>query len=84
MRSAAAQHRGTKGNKYSAFGSPYNGMTQMSSAIIAAVKPSMEYAKLCMGMRLRNVRYSADQCVTSIDEASTGGGAYACNGTSGR
>jgi len=68
----------------SAFGSPYNGMTQMSSAIIAAVKPSMEYAKLCMGMRLRNVRYSADQCVTSIDEASTGGGAYACNGTSGR
>ena len=29
------------------------------SAIIVAVKPSVEYAKLCMGMRLGNARYSA-------------------------
>jgi hypothetical protein len=36
----------------SAFGSPFNGRTQTSSAIIVAVKPSMEYAKLCMDMRL--------------------------------
>jgi hypothetical protein len=29
------------------------------SAIIVAAKPSMKYAKLCMVMRLGNVRYSA-------------------------
>jgi hypothetical protein len=37
----------------------YNGMTQMSSVIIVTVKPSVEYAEVCMGMRLGNVRYSA-------------------------
>jgi hypothetical protein len=41
------------------FGAPYNGMTQTSPAIIVAIKPSMEYATLCMSMRLGNVRYSA-------------------------
>jgi hypothetical protein len=30
----------------------YNGMTQTTSAIIIAIKLSMEYAKLCMSMRL--------------------------------
>jgi hypothetical protein len=35
-------------------------MTQTSSAITVAIKPSMEYAKLCMSMRFGNVRYSAD------------------------
>jgi hypothetical protein len=34
-------------------------MTQTKLAIIAATKPSMEYAKLCMSMRLGNARYSA-------------------------
>jgi hypothetical protein len=34
-------------------------MVQTSSAIMVTVKPSMEYAELCMGMRLGNVRYSA-------------------------
>jgi hypothetical protein len=34
-------------------------MTQTSSAVIVAIKPSMEYAKLRMSMRLGNVRYSA-------------------------
>jgi hypothetical protein len=29
-------------------------MTQMSSVIIVTVKPSVEYAKLCMSMRLGN------------------------------
>jgi hypothetical protein len=29
-------------------------MTQTNSAIIAAIKPSMEYAKLCMSMCLGN------------------------------
>jgi hypothetical protein len=29
----------------------YNGMTQTSSANIAAIKPSMEYAAPCMSMR---------------------------------
>jgi hypothetical protein len=37
-------------------------MTQTSSAIVAAVKPAMEYAMLCMIMRLANARYSA-RCV---------------------
>ena len=36
-----------------------NEMTQMSSAIIVAVKCSMEYAKLCMGMHLGNARLPA-------------------------
>lgn len=36
----------------------YNGMTQMSSVIIVTVKPSVEYAKLCMSMCLGNARYS--------------------------
>ena len=40
-------------------GSPNSKMTQTSSAIIVAIKPWMEYAKLCMGMRLGNARYSA-------------------------
>jgi hypothetical protein len=30
----------------------YNGMTQTNSANIVAIKPSMEYATLCMSMRL--------------------------------
>jgi hypothetical protein len=34
-------------------------MTQTSSAIIVGIKPSMEYAKLCLSMRLGNARYSA-------------------------
>jgi hypothetical protein len=34
-------------------------MTQTSSAVILTVKSSMEYAELCMCMRLANVRYSA-------------------------
>jgi hypothetical protein len=34
-------------------------MTQTSSAIIVAIKPSVEDAKLCMSMRLGNARYSA-------------------------
>jgi hypothetical protein len=34
-------------------------MTQTSSAVIVAIKPSMEYAKLRMSMRLGNARYSA-------------------------
>jgi len=34
-------------------------MTQTSSAIIVAIKPGMEYARLCMSMRLGNARYSA-------------------------
>jgi hypothetical protein len=33
-------------------------MTQTSSAIIVVIKPSVEYAKLCMSMRLGNARYS--------------------------
>ena len=37
----------------------YNGMMQTSSAIIVTVKSSMEYADLCISMRLGNVRYSA-------------------------
>jgi hypothetical protein len=35
-------------------------MTQMSSVIIATVKPAVEYAKLCMSMHLGNARYSAE------------------------
>jgi len=43
-------------------------MTQMSSVIIVTVKPSVEYAKLCMSMRLDNVRYSATvRCRPSCD-----------------
>jgi hypothetical protein len=34
-------------------------MTQASSMIIVAAKPSMEYAKLCMDMRSGKARYSA-------------------------
>ena len=34
-------------------------MTQTGSTSIAAIKPSMEYAKLRMTMRLGNARYSA-------------------------
>ena len=30
----------------------YNGMTQTSSSIIVTAKSSMEYAELCMSMRL--------------------------------
>jgi hypothetical protein len=41
------------------FDSSYNEMTQTNSAIIAAIKPSMEYADGCMSMRLGNARYSA-------------------------
>src|SRR5215472_10519386 len=37
-------------------------MMQMSSVIIVTVKPSVEYAKLCMSMRLGNARYSAMPC----------------------
>ena len=37
----------------------------MSSVIIVTVKPSVEYAKLCMSMRLGNARYSADPDVSS-------------------
>jgi hypothetical protein len=33
-------------------------MTQMSSVIIVTVKPSVEYATLCMSMCLGNARYS--------------------------
>jgi len=33
-------------------------MTQTSSVIIVTVKPSVEYAKLCMSMCLGNARYS--------------------------
>lgn len=43
----------------SAFGSPYNEMTQANSAIIEAIKRSMEYATRCMSMRSGNARYSA-------------------------
>jgi hypothetical protein len=42
------------------FGSPYNEMMRTSPAIIAAIQPSMGYAKLCMSMRLGNARYSAN------------------------
>jgi hypothetical protein len=44
---------------YQPFGSPYNETTQTSSAIIAAIEPSMKYAKVCMSMRLGNACYSA-------------------------
>src|SRR5215471_15858379 len=37
----------------------YNEMTHTSSRIIAAHRASVESVKLCMGMRLGNVRYSA-------------------------
>jgi hypothetical protein len=47
-------------SKYSAIRSPYDGMTQTSSAIIVTIEPSMEYAKLCMSIRSGNARYSAD------------------------
>jgi hypothetical protein len=47
-------------NIRASFGSPNNKVTQTNSAIIAAIKPSMEYAKLCMSMRLGNARYSAE------------------------
>jgi hypothetical protein len=40
-------------------GSPYDETTQSSSAIIAAIRPSMEYAKPHMSMRLGNARRSA-------------------------
>jgi hypothetical protein len=39
--------------------SPNNKMTQTNSVIIAAIKPSMEYAKQRMSMCLGNARYSA-------------------------
>jgi hypothetical protein len=39
-------------------------MTQTSSAIIMAIKPSIEYAKLCITMRL-GTRYSACASVSS-------------------
>jgi hypothetical protein len=42
-------------------------MTQTSSAVIVTLKPSMEYAELCMGMRLGNVRYSA--CASVVRSA---------------
>jgi hypothetical protein len=38
-------------------------MRQMSSAIIVAIKPSMEYAMLCMSMHLGNVCYSTCRSV---------------------
>jgi hypothetical protein len=44
-------------------------MTQTSSAIIVTVESSMEYAELCMGMRLDNVRYSAMPGVSTDREA---------------
>jgi hypothetical protein len=47
-------------------------MTQTSSPIIVTVKSSMEYAELCMGMRLANVRYSAESDVSRLIRA-TGG-----------
>ena len=34
-------------------------MTQANSAIMVAIELSMEYAKLCMSMRLGNARYPA-------------------------
>jgi hypothetical protein len=37
----------------------YNEMAQTSSAIIVAIKPSMEYAKLRISMCFGNTRYSA-------------------------
>jgi hypothetical protein len=40
-------------------------MRQMSSAIIVAIKPSMEYAMLCMSMHLGSVCYSACRSVDS-------------------
>jgi hypothetical protein len=36
-------------------------MTQTNSAIIVTIKSSMEYAELCMGIRLGNIRYSATE-----------------------
>ena len=42
-----------------AFGSSDKEKTQKNSAIMVAIKLSMEYAKLCMSMRLGNARYSA-------------------------
>jgi hypothetical protein len=44
----------------SALGSPNRNMTQTSSAIIVAIRPWMEYVKLCMSMHIGNARYSAD------------------------
>ncbi len=41
----------TRASEYSAFGSSNSEMTQPSSAIIVAIKISMEYARLCMSMR---------------------------------
>jgi hypothetical protein len=45
----------------SAFGSPYNEMTQTRPAIIETIKPSMTYAKPCINIRwatpaIRHVR----------------------------
>ena len=34
-------------------------MTPVEPTIIAAIEPSIEYAKQCMSMRWGNVRYSA-------------------------
>ena len=41
-----------------------NGMTQTSSGDHRGHQTSMEYAKLCMSMQLRNARYSAMQSVS--------------------
>jgi hypothetical protein len=60
LRAVAARRRrhGNSAAPIRQGGSPYNEMTQTSSAIIAAIKPSIEYAKLCMSMRLGNACYS--------------------------
>jgi hypothetical protein len=44
---------------YSAFGASYNEMTQTSSAIIVAIKPSMEICQAVHEYALSNARYSA-------------------------
>jgi hypothetical protein len=41
-------------NQLQIFGSPLYRMTQTSPVIIVAIKRSMEYAQLCMSMRLAN------------------------------
>jgi hypothetical protein len=55
---------------YQPFGSPNNEMTQTNSAIIAAIKPSMEYATLRMSMRLATSAIRHDR-TSAIRRAST-------------
>jgi hypothetical protein len=49
-------------------------MMRTSSAIIVTINPSINYAKLCMSMRLSNARYSACVRVRFHDQSVRNGG----------